>query len=133
MWRFDFGGAETTVVSPAVAWTPENPLSFALGYALFRTHTRTTASVNGHSAYVRAAVRVYPRLSIQGAFAIGVDDFDRFSIDRIGHFRADTFSGGVRLYLPTMTAVVAQYHYQTRRRGGKRDMGRATASLIQTF
>ena len=131
--HFDFGGAETTVVSPAVAWTPENPLSLALGYALSRTDTRTTAFVNGHSAYVRAAVRVYPRLSILGAYTTGVDDFDRFSIDRIGDFRAQTYSAGVRLYLPTMTAIVAQYDYQTRRRGGHRDMGRAIVSLIQTF
>ena len=131
--HFDFGGAETTVVSPAVAWTPENPLSFALGYALSRTDTRTTALVSGHSAYVRAAVRVYPRLSFQGAYMTGVDDFNRFSIDRIGDFRAHTFSGGVRLYLPTMTAIVAQYDYQTLRSNRKRDMGRATVFLMQTF
>ena len=131
--HFDFGGAETTVFSPAVAWTPENPLSFALGYSLSRTDTRTTELVDGHSAYVRAAVRVYPRLSIQGAYATGVEDFDRFSIDRIGDFRANTFSGGVRIYLPSMTAIVAQYDFQTRHRGGNRDMGRATVSLVQTF
>ena len=131
--HFDFGDAETTIFSPAVAWTPENPLSFALGYALSQTDTRTTASEGGHSAYVRAAVRVYPRLSIQGAYTSGVDDFDRFSIDRIGDFRANTFSGGVRVYLPSMTAIVAQYDFQTRRRGGNKDMGRATVSLMQTF
>jgi len=131
--HFDFDRAETTVLSPAVAWTPENPMSFGLGYALSRSDTQTTASVNGHSAYVRAAVRVYPRLSIQGAYKAGVDDFDRFSIDRIGDFRAHTVSGGVRVYLPTMTAIVAQYDYQARRRGPNRDMGRATGSLVQAF
>ena len=98
-----------------------------------RSDTRTTASENGHSAYVRAAVRVYPRLSIQGGYTAGVHDFDRFSIDRIGDFRAHTFSGGVRVSLPTMTAIVAQYDFQTRRSGGNRDMGRATVSLMQTF
>jgi hypothetical protein len=82
---------------------------------------------------VRAAVRVFPRLSLQAGYASGVDDFDRFSIDRIGDFRANTYSGGVRVYLPTMTAIVGQYEYQTRSRGGKRDMRRATVSLVQTF
>ena len=36
---FDFGEAETTVFSPAVSWTPDNPWSFALGYALSSTDT----------------------------------------------------------------------------------------------
>jgi Tfp pilus assembly protein PilF len=131
--HFDFGDAETTVFSPAIAWTPENPLSLALGYTLSRTDTRTTASEDGHSAYVRAGVRVHPRLSIQAGYASGVEDFDRFSIDRIGDFRANTFSGGVRVYLPSMTAIVAQYDFEMRSRGGNRDMGRATVSLMQTF
>ena len=130
--HFDFGNAETTVFSPAVAWAPEHPVSLAFGYALSRTNTRTTPSVSAHSTYVRGAVRVYPTLSIQAGYANGVEDFDRFSIDRIGNFRAHTFSGGVRVYLPTRTAVVGQYEYQ-RRRGGDSALGRATLSLMQSF
>ncbi|MDA1184375.1 MAG: hypothetical protein O2930_07000 [Acidobacteria bacterium] len=78
-------------------------------------------------------MRVYPRISLQGGYASGVEDFDRFSIDRTGDFRAHTFSGGARVYLPTMTAIIGQYEYQTRSRDTKRDMGRVTVSLAQTF
>lgn len=130
---FDFAGTETIIFSPAVAWTPQSPLSLALGYTASWTDSRTTSTVNGHSAFLRTALRVHPRISVQGGYASGVEDFDRFSIDRTGDFRAHTVSGGLRVYLPTMTAIVGQYEYQTRNRGPKRDMGRATVSLVQTF
>jgi len=130
---FDFGGTETISFSPAIAWTPDSPLSLALGYAASRTDSQTMSTTTGHSAFLRAAVRVDPRISIQGGYASGVEDFDRFSIDRTGDFRAHTLSGGVRVYLPTTTVIVAHYEYQTRSRSPKRDMGRATVSLVQTF
>lgn len=130
---FDFGDTETITFSPAIEWTPESPLALALGYTASRTDSRTTSTVTGHSAFVRAAVRVFPRISIQGGYASGVEDFDRFSIDRTGDFRADTLSGGVRVYLPSMTAIVGQYEFQRRNRGTKKDMGRVTVSLVQTF
>lgn len=131
---FDFRGASTTVFSPAVAWMPEGPLSLVLRYAISWTDrpTPTATSVQvGHSAHLRGAYRLYSWLSIQAGYAAGVEDFENFSIDRIGDFRANTASGGLRLYLPNMTAVVAQYEHQWQRRN--RDMGRVTLSLLQNF
>ena len=129
---FDFRGASTTVFSPAVAWVPEGPLSLALRYAVSLTDTPTAASVKtGHSAHLRGAYRVYSWLSIQAGYAAGVEDFENVSIDRIGIFRANTASGGLRIYLPTMTAVVAQYEHQWQRRN--RNLGRVTVSLLQNF
>jgi len=130
--HFDFTGARTTVFSPAVAWMPEGRLSMALRYALSRTETNTLASAEtGHSAHIRAAYRLYPRLSIQAAYAAGVEDFENFSFDRIGGFRANTLSGGVRVDLPTLTALIANYERQWRR--SSIDMGRVTVSLLQSF
>ena len=107
---FDFRGTGTTVFSPAVAWMPEGLFSLALRYAISWTDTPTAASVQtGHSAHVRGAYRPFSRLSIQAGYAAGVEDFENFSSDRVGTFRANTVSGGLRIYLPTMTAVVARY------------------------
>lgn len=129
---FDFKGATTTVFSPAVAWMPEGPFSVALRYAVSLTDTPTSTSLKaGHTAHLRGAYRLFSRLSIQAGYAAGVEDFENFSIDRIGDFRANTALGGLRLYLPTMTAVVAQYQHQWQRRN--RDMGRVTLSLLQNF
>ena len=60
-----------------------------------------------------------------------MEDFENFSIDRIGIFRANTLSGGLRVYLPTRTAVVAQYEYQWQH--SDTEMGRVTLSLQQNF
>ncbi|MSO81681.1 MAG: hypothetical protein EXQ53_00070 [Acidobacteria bacterium] len=135
---FDFAGARTTVVSPAVAWIPSVPwipegrLSVALRYALSWTEANTRASVEaGHSAHIRAAYRLYPRVSVLAAYASGVEDFENFSIDRIGDFRANTLSGGLRVHLPTLTALVVNYERQWRR--GTLDMGRVTVSFQQSF
>jgi len=129
---FDFAGASTTVFSPGVAWAPEGPLSVAVRYAAAWTDTRTGASVEaGHSAQLEGAFLVYPRVSIQAGYAAGVEDFENFSIDRGGDFRANTVSGGLRVDLPTLTALVGRYEYQWQR--GSRNMGRVTVSFLQSF
>jgi YaiO family outer membrane protein len=130
--HFAFAGASTTVFSPGVAWAPEGPLSVAVRYAAAWTDARTGASLEvGHSALLEGAFRVYPRVSIQAGYAAGVEDFENFSIDRIGDFRANTFSGGLRVDLPTLTALVGRYEYQRQR--DSRNMGRVTVSFLQSF
>jgi hypothetical protein len=74
---------------------------------------------------------VYPRVSIQAAYAAGVEDFDNFSIDRIGDCQAHTVSGGLRVDLPTLTALVGRYEYQWQR--FDRQIGRVTVSFLQSF
>ena len=130
--HFDFRGASTTVFSPGFAWAPEGPLSVAVRYAMAWTDARTGASVEvGHSAHLEGAFRVYPRVSVQAAYAAGVEDFENFSIDRIGNFRANTVSGGLRIDLPTLTALVGRYEYQWQRLD--RQIGRVTVSFLQSF
>ena len=129
---FDFTGASTTVFSPSVAWLPEGRLSAALRYALAWTQGPGFVSVEaGHSAQIRAAYRVYPRVSLQAGYAAGVEDFENFSFDRIGDFRANTLSGGLRIDLPTLTALVGNYERQWTR--GNMEMVRVTVSLLHSF
>jgi hypothetical protein len=132
--HFSFADARATSVSPAVEWMPADCLSVALRYALSFTDIDTLASKEaGQSLHVkfRPAYRLRPRVWIQGAYAAGVEDFDNFSIDRIGDFRAQTLSGGVRFNLPTLTAIVANYERQWRT--GDVTLGRATLTLLQRF
>ncbi|OFW01402.1 MAG: hypothetical protein A3I61_18210 [Acidobacteria bacterium RIFCSPLOWO2_02_FULL_68_18] len=129
---FDFAGARTTFVSPAVSWRASARATWALRYAMsFTDSNRQTSYEIGHTAHVRAAYRLHRRLWLQTGYAAGVEDFDNFSSDRIGDFRASTVSGGFRLDLPTLTTVVGGYEHQWRRRNI--DMGRMTVGLQQRF
>jgi hypothetical protein len=95
------------------------------------TETGLVSSEIGHSAQLRGSYRLFRRLSVQLGYAAGVEDFETFSIDRIGDFRANTASGGLRLDLATLTSVAAGYEHQWRRHGI--DMGRATLTIQQRF
>lgn len=129
---FDLTGARTSVFSPAVAWMPSERWSLGLRYAMSWTETSAAQSIaTGHSAHIRGAYRLYPRVWLHTGYAAGVEDFDNFSIDRIGDFRANTVAGGVRIELPTLTSVIGNYEHQWR--SGDIDMGRVTVSLQQRF
>ena len=130
---FDFTGARTTVFSPAVAWTPEGRrIAFGLRYAMAWTEANTLRrAATSHSAHLTGAYRLRSRLWLQAGYAAGVEDFEIFSIDRIGDFRANTLSGGLRIDLPTLTSIVANYEKQWRR--GPVDMSRVALALQQRF
>lgn len=129
---FDFTGARTTVFAPAVAWLASDRLSLGLRYALSWTESNAVPSgERGHSAHLHGGYRLYPRVSLQAGYAAGVEEFENFSIDRIGDFRANTASGGVRIDLATLTTLIGHYEHQWRKGGV--DMGRLTVSLAQRF
>lgn len=129
---FDFEGAWTAVVSPGATWLAADRLLVGLRYALTFTDANTfTARQTGHTVQLRGAYQWRPRLAVLASYASGVDDFDTFSIDRIGDFRADTASAGLRYELPTLTSVAGAYEHQWRERGIR--MRRFTISLAQRF
>jgi YaiO family outer membrane protein len=129
---FDFTGARTSVASPAVTWEASDRLSLGLLYAVSWTETNIVPSrVAGVSGHVHGAYRLYPRVWVQAGYAAGVEDFDTFTIDRIGDFRANTVSAGVRVHLPTLTHVIGTYEYQAQQ--SSVHMSRVTLSLAQRF
>ena len=130
--HFDFTGAKTTAISPAVQWTPAGTrYAFGLRYALSWSESNTLASVSsGHSLHLQGAYRVRPRVWAQLGYAAGVEDFENFSIDRIGDFRANTAAAGFRIDLPTLTGIVGNYERQWR---SGDDMNRFSLSLQQRF
>jgi tetratricopeptide (TPR) repeat protein len=129
---FDFTGARTTVISPAVQWRPAaRPIALGLRYALSLSESNAfTGTSGGHSLHLQGAYRVRPRVWVQAGYAAGVEDFENFSSDRIGDFRANTLSGGFRIDLPTLTAIVGNYERQWRTGP---NMNRFSLSLQQRF
>ena len=130
---FDFTGARTTTFSPSVHWVPAGR-RIALGarYALAWSETNALETgVSGHSLHLLGAYRLQPRVWLQAGYAAGVEDFENFSIDRVGDFRANTGSGGVRIDLPTLTSIVGNFERQQRR--GDVNMNRFSLTLQQRF
>ena len=115
MRYFDFEGAQVTTLSPAVTFWPTERLSLGLRYALSVTDTPmfTTTSM-GNTAQVNGSYQVFPRVWVNLGYARGVEDFEHFSIDRIGPFRANTGSAGMRVDLPWLTSLVGTYERQQR-------------------
>lgn len=131
--HFTFNGASTTFISPAVDWMTTDRFSLGLRYALSFTDSGTLVSMQaGQSLHVRPVYRITPRFSLQGGYAAGVESFEDFAIDRVGDFRAQTLSGGIRLNLPVLTSIVANYERQFWRRDDV-TVSRVTLSLSQRF
>ena len=61
----------------------------------------------------------------------GVENFETFSIDRIGDFRANTANAAVQILLPSLTSIIGSYDYQWRQNGVR--MGRINVALVQAF
>ncbi len=130
---FDFSGAQTTTFSPSVYWMPAGR-RIALGARYALSWSETTAldtGVSAHSLHLHGAYRWQPRLWLQAGYASGVEDFENFSIDRVGDFRADTVSGGLRIDLPSLTSIVGNFERQWRREDV--NMNRFSITLQQRF
>ena len=97
---FNFEDARVTTLSPAMTFWPTERLSLGLRYALSVTDTPmfTTTSM-GNTTQVNGSYQLFSRVWLNLGYARGVEDFEHFSIDRIGTFRANTGSGGIRVEL----------------------------------
>jgi YaiO family outer membrane protein len=130
--HFNFEGARVDVFSPSVAWPVTERVDLSIRYAASRTESnRLTRRQIGHTLHLSGAYRWRPRLDFLAGYAAGVDDFEHFSSDRIGDFRANTVSGGARYVLRSLTAIMARYDWQRRR--GDINMSRVTLSVAQSF
>jgi len=114
---FDFPGVEMTVLSPGLAWRASERFSVELGYWLSMTDRRNADTANGHSARLRGAYALGPRIWFNLGYASGVDSFENLSVDRVGAFHAHTGLAGMRVELPSLTSVVTTFEYQSRKSG----------------
>ena len=129
---FDFADAHTTTLSPAVQWTPAaSRVTLGFRYALSWSEADTLERTDvGHSFHAQGGYRLWPRIWLLAGYAAGVEDFESYSIDKIGDFRANTASGGFRIELPTLTGIVGNYEHQWRTNS---NMDRFSLSLQQRF
>jgi YaiO family outer membrane protein len=128
---FDFFGANVTMLSPAVTVAVTPRWTFGLRYALTTSDTATASGIKGHTLDLRGAHEIVPRVWARGGYVRGVENFENFSIDRIGDFRANTANAAVQILLPSLTSIIGSYDYQWRQNGVR--MGRINVSLVQAF
>jgi YaiO family outer membrane protein len=130
--RMRFASAHVWVMSPGLSISATERLAvgarYYLAFTAFQNALRTARS---HSAALRVSYQLWPRLWVNGGYARGIENFETVTLDRIGEFRADTGSAGVRLDLPSLTSAYAVYDQQ--RRPGGATMHRVTLSLVQRF
>jgi YaiO family outer membrane protein len=128
---FDFFGANVTMLSPGVTVAVTPRWTFGLRYALTTSDIATVSGIKGHTLDLRAAHEIVPRVWARGAYVRGVENFDNFSIDQIGDFRANTANAAVQILLPSLTSIIGSYDYQWRQNGVR--MGRINVALVQAF
>jgi Tfp pilus assembly protein PilF len=128
---FDLYGANVVMLSPGVTVAPAPRWTVGLRYALTSTDFATITGIRSHTLDVRIAREIAPRIWARGGYVRGVENFDNFSIDRAGEFKANTASGAVQILLPSLTSIVGSYDYQWRKDDVR--MGRASVSLVQAF
>ena len=128
---FDFFGANVTMLSPAVTVAVAPRWTVGLRYALTASDTATASGIKGHTLDLRAAHEIAPRVWARGGYVRGVENFETFSIDRIGDFRANTANAAVQILLPSLTSIIGSYDYQWRQNGVR--MGRINVALVQAF
>jgi len=128
---FDFFGANATMFSPGITIAPTPMWTFAARYAFTTTDTATATGTEGHTLDLRAAHEIAPRIWLRAGYIRGIENFDQFSIDHIGDFRANTANAAVQFLFPSLTSIVGSYDYQWRQNGVR--MGRVNVSLVQSF
>lgn len=128
---FDFFGANVLMLSPGVTVAPRPQWTVGLRYALTSTDFATLTGIQNHTFDVRVARELTPRISARGGYVRGIENFDNFSIDRAGEFRANTATAALQILLPSLTSILGSYDYQWRPDNVR--MGRASISLVQAF
>jgi tetratricopeptide (TPR) repeat protein len=128
---FDFYGANVLMLSPGVTVAASPRWTVGLRYALTSTDLSTVTGIHGNTLDLRVAHELATRIKATGGYVMGVENFDYFSIDRIGDFRANNVTSAVQILLPSLTSIVGSYDYQWRKDHVR--MGRASISLVQAF
>jgi YaiO family outer membrane protein len=128
---FDFFGANVLMLSPGVTLAPAPRWTVGLRYALTSTDFATVTDIKSHTFDLRIARELTPRIWARGGYVRGVENFDNFSVDRAGEFRANTATAALQILLPSLTSILGSYDYQWRADDVR--MGRASIALVQAF
>jgi hypothetical protein len=128
----DFDTATLTTISPEMTWWTSDRASIGLRYTLSMTSLDGSDDLTlNNSGALTGAYRVMPRAWINLGYAIGIEEFDALTVDRIGRFSAHTVSGGLRVDLRTLTTLLGTYQYQWR--SDDETLNRVVFVLRQSF
>lgn len=126
-----FAGADVWIIAPAGTMWLNDRAAVALRYYRSATTFDTRPAVVNHSGAMRLRLNVHPRVWLDTGYSRGFESFEQLSADRLGLFRADTFSGGLLYHLPALQSLSTTVEYQ--RRSDGRTMVRVTAAVVHRF
>lgn len=128
----DFSTATMTTLSPEMTWWADSRTSIGLRYTLSLTSVDGTDDVTlASSGALTGTYRFTPRAWFDIGYAIGIEDFETPTIDRIGRFSAHTATGGLGINLRTLTTILGTYQYQWRAR--EESLNRVIVAVRQSF
>ena len=95
-----------------------------------RIPTPGSKSVGNHSGRVSARMRIRPRCWIDGGYARGNESFETLTVERLGRFKADTFSAGFRVDTRALQSIIVAGEYQITDRNR---LFRLTLGFVERF
>jgi Flp pilus assembly protein TadD len=126
-----FATAQVWIVSPTVTWWLDDRSALTLRYYGSQTRFPGLPWAFNSSAFARWRYNVRPRAWLSVGYAHGYESLDTLSSDRLGSFRADTWSAGLLYHLGGVQSLAAAVDYQ--RRSDAQTMVRLTASVVHRF
>jgi len=127
-----FADADVTAASPTLAWDPGGRFRVDARYTYSYARFAATGQHRGdHSVLARGTVRARRRVSLNGAYAYGIESFEDLTADRLASLAAHTAAAGMRITLRSLTVVDAAWERQWRSNTSRLD--RVTIALSQFF
>jgi YaiO family outer membrane protein len=108
-----FSTADVWIAAPGLTfWLNERTSLASTYYFSATTFSESDQTVSNHSGRVSARMRIRPRCWIDGGYARGNESFETLSIERLGRFKADTFSAGLRVDTRALQSIIVAGEYQ---------------------
>jgi len=130
--RLSFEGVGIIAVSPQLAWDPGGRWRHEVRYTYsLSSFDATGESSRDHSFLLRETWRGWRRVAVNVAYAYGIESFEDLTADRLGSLDSKTIATGLRMRVPSITAVAGTWEHQ--RRSNQTTIDRLTLSIVQSF
>jgi YaiO family outer membrane protein len=108
-----FSTADVWIASPGLTfWLNERTALSGRYFFSSTAFSQSDQTVGNHSGRVSARMRIRPRWWIDGGYARGNESFETLTVDRLGRFKADTFSAGIRIDTRALQSMIVAGEYQ---------------------
>jgi tetratricopeptide (TPR) repeat protein len=130
--RLSFDGVSVAALSPLLSLDGGGRWRLDGRYTYSRSHFTQSGTARGdNSGSIRATLRGWRRVWINGSYAYGIESFENLTADRVDQLGAHTLAGGARVNLHTLTVLNATWEHQWRSNDSRLD--RVTVSVAQFF